>query len=118
MYTTEEQLSDMLLLTDEIGRDLYDSEAKLATKTRVKKIVSVPVMKNQTRTVSGETRRLLAIIVNLNDYYVGSDKGGPLTMFNQFDIDYNAEKLLIETRCSGALVRPRSAIVIEEEVAA
>lgn len=118
MYTTEEQLSDMLLLTDEIGRDLYDSEAKLATKTRVKKIVSVPVMKNQTRTVSGKTRRLLAIIVNLNDYYVGSDKGGPLTMFNQFDIDYNAEKLLIETRCSGALVRPRSAIVIEEEVAA
>lgn len=118
MYTTEEQLSDMLLLTDEIGRDLYDSEAKLATKTRVKKIVSVPVMKNQTRTVGGKTRRLLAIIVNLNDYYVGSDKGGPLTMFNQFDIDYNAEKLLIETRCSGALVRPRSAIVIEEEVAA
>ena len=118
MYTTEEQLSDMLLLTDEIGRDLYDSEAKLATKTRVKKIVSVPVMKNQTRTVSGKTRRLLAIIVNLNDYYVGSDKGGPLTMFNQFDIDYNAEKLLIETRCSGALVRPRSAIVIEEEVTA
>ena len=118
MYTTEEQLSDMLLLTAEIGRDLYDSEAKLATKTRVKKIVSVPVMKNQTRTVSGKTRRLLAIIVNLNDYYVGSDKGGPLTMFNQFDIDYNAEKLLIETRCSGALVRPRSAIVIEEEVAA
>lgn len=118
MYTTEEQLSDMLLLTDEIGRDMYDSEAKLATKTRVKKIVSVPVMKNQTRTVSGKTRRLLAIIVNLNDYYVGSDKGGPLTMFNQFDIDYNAEKLLIETRCSGALARPRSAIVIEEEVAA
>ena len=118
MYTTEEQLSDMLLLTDETGRDLYDSEAKLATKTRVKKIVPVPVMKNQTRTVSGKTRRLLAIIVNLNDYYVGSDKGGPLTMFNQFDIDYNAEKLLIETRCSGALVRPRSAIVIEEEVAA
>ena len=118
MYTTEEQLSDMLLLTDEIGRDLYDSEAKLATKTRVKKIVPVPVLKNQTRTVSGKTRRLLAIIVNLNDYYVGSDKGGPLTMFNQFDIDYNAEKLLIETRCSGALVRPRSAIVIEEEVAA
>lgn len=118
MYTTEEQLSDMLLLTDEIGRDLYDSEAKLATKTRVKKIVPVPVMKNQTRTVGGKTRRLLAIIVNLNDYYVGSDKGGPLTMFNQFDIDYNAEKLLIETRCSGALVRPRSAIVIEEEVAA
>lgn len=118
MYTTEEQLSDMLLLTDEIGRDLYDSEAKLATKTRVKKIVPVPVMKNQTRTVNGKTRRLLAIIVNLNDYYVGSDKGGPLTMFNQFDIDYNAEKLLIETRCSGALVRPRSAIVIEEEIAA
>lgn len=118
MYTTEEQLSDMLLLTDEIGRDLYDSEAKLATKTRVKKIVPVPVMKNQTRTVSGKTRRLLAIIVNLNDYYVGSDKGGPLTMFSQFDIDYNAEKLLIETRCSGALVRPRSAIVIEEEVPA
>lgn len=118
MYTTEEQLSDMLLLTDEIGRDLYDSEAKLATKTRVKKIVTVPVMKNQTRTVSGKTRRLLAIIVNMNDYYVGSDKGGALTMFNQFDIDYNAEKLLIETRCSGALARPRSAIVIEEEVAA
>lgn len=118
MYTTEEQLSDMLLLTDEVGRDLYESEAKVATKTRVKKIVTVPVMKNQTREVEGKTRKLLAIIVNLNDYYVGSDKGGDLTMFNQFDIDYNQEKLLIETRCSGALVRPRSAIVIEEEVAA
>lgn len=118
MYTTEEQLSDMLLLTDEVGRDLYESEAKVATKTRVKNIVTVPVMKNQTREVEGKTRKLLAIIVNLNDYYVGSDKGGDLTMFNQFDIDYNQEKLLIETRCSGALVRPRSAIVIEEEVAA
>ena len=117
MYTTEEQLSDMLLLTDEIGRDLYESEAKVATKTRVKKIVTVPVMKNQTREVDGTIRKLLAIIVNLNDYYVGSDKGGDMTMFNQFDIDYNQEKLLIETRCSAALVRPRSAIVIEEEIA-
>lgn len=115
MYTTEELLSEMLLLTDMTGRDLYDSEAKLATKMRVKKIVTVPVMKNQTRKVGGKTRHLQAIIVNLNDYYVGSDKGGPLTMFNQFDIDYNSEKLLIETRCSGALVRPRSAIVIETE---
>lgn len=118
MYTTEEMLADMLLLTDTTGRDLYDSDAKLATKTRVKKIVTVPVMKNQTREVDGKTRKLLAIIVNLNDYYVGSDKGGEMTMFNQFDIDYNQEKLLIETRCSAALVRPRSAIVIEEEIAA
>lgn len=117
LYTTEEFLTDMLLLTDKDGRDLYDSVAKLATKLRVKEIVAVPVMKNQTRTVGGSKRGLMGIIVNLDDYNVGADKGGAINMFEDFDIDYNQEKYLIETRCSGALVKPFSAIVLEEAVA-
>ena len=116
LYTTEEFLTDMLLLTDGDGRDLFDSVTKLATKLRVKEIVAVPVMKNQTRTVGGKTRGLMGIIVNLDDYNVGADKGGSINMFEDFDIDYNQEKYLIETRCSGALVKPFSAIVLEEEI--
>ena len=107
----------MLLLTDETGRDLYDSEDKLRTKLRVNKIQTVPVMEGLTRTVNGKTRKLLGIIVNLSDYNYGADKGGSVALFDDFDIDFNAYKYLIETRGSGALVKPFSAIVIEQEVA-
>ena len=116
LYTTEDLLTEMLLLTDNDGRDLYEDEAKLAKKLRVKKIVTVPVMENATRSVDGKTRGLMGIFVNLNDYNVGADKGGAVNMFDDFDIDYNAQKYLMETRCSGALIRPFSAIVLEEEI--
>ena len=121
LFTTEDMLTEMLLLTDEIGRDLYDSVDKLATKLRVKEIVTVPVMENQTRTVTEGTgasavttnRTLGGILVNLRDYNVGADKGGAVNMFDDFDIDYNAQKYLIETRCSGALTKPYSAVALE-----
>ena len=113
LFTTEDMLTDMLLLTDEMGRDLYDSVDKLATKLRVKEIVTVEVMENLTRTVSGSTRALGGIIVNPADYNFGADKGGAVSMFDDFDIDYNQQKYLIETRCSGALTKPYSALAVE-----
>lgn len=118
LFTTEDMLTDMLLLTDGNGRDLYEDETKLAKKLRVKEIITVPPMEGATRSVDGSSRNLLGIIVNLNDYNVGADKGGAVNMFDDFDIDYNAQKYLIETRCSGALIKPFSAIVLEETVAA
>lgn len=113
-FTTEDVLTDMLLIQDSTGRDIYDTEEKLRTKLRVKEIVTVPVMEGLTRT-DGEskTRKLAGIIVNLDDYNVGADKGGAINMFDDFDIDYNQEKYLIETRCSGAMIKPYSAIAIE-----
>ena len=108
-YTTEDIVSDMLLLEDGIGHKLYKSEAELATVLRVKNIVTVPPMENKTR----NGKKLLGIIVNLNDYNVGADKGGAINMFDDFDIDYNQQKYLIETRCSGALIKPYSALVLE-----
>ena len=120
LFTTEDFLTDMLLLEDSIGHALYPTEAALATKLRVSKIVTVPVMENLTRTVtkSGQayTNTLMGIIVNLNDYNVGADKGGAISMFDDFDIDYNQQKYLIETRASGALTKPYSAIVLEKSV--
>lgn len=113
LYTTEDMLTDCLLIEDTTGRAIYDSVEKLATSMRVKEIVTVPVMENQTRTVESVLRTLGGIIVNLNDYYDGADKGGAVNMFDDFDIDYNAQKYLIETRCSGALVKPYSAIALE-----
>lgn len=113
LFTTEDMLTDLLLIEDGIGHLLYQSEAQLATALRVSKIVTVPVMENLTRTVSGDTHDLMGIIVNLADYNVGADKGGAVQMFDDFDIDYNQQKYLIETRCSGALVKPYSAIVLE-----
>ena len=113
LYTTEDMVTNMLLLTDEMGRDLYESEAKLATKLRVREIVTVEVMENLSREVSGVTRDLAGIIVNPADYNFGADKGGSVNMFDDFDIDYNQQKYLIETRCSGALVKPYSALVVE-----
>ncbi|MDR1753385.1 MAG: phage major capsid protein [Eubacterium sp.] len=119
LYTSEDILTDCLLLEDSTGRELYDSVTKLATKLRVKEIVTVPVMENQTRTdTGGNTLELLGLIVNLTDYNVGADKGGAVNMFDDFDIDYNAQKFLIETRCSGALIKPYSAIALEIEAAA
>lgn len=113
LYTTEDMLTEMLLLKDNIGRDLYASESALATKIRVSKIVTVPVMENLSRTVDGVTRNLDGIIVNLKDYNIGADKGGAVNLFDDFDIDYNQYKYLIETRCSGALIKPKSAIAME-----
>ena len=113
LFTTEDVITECLLLTDEIGRDLYESVEKLATKLRVKEIVPVEVMENQSRMVGSDNHELWGIIVNLADYNVGADKGGAVNMFDDFDIDYNQQKYLIETRCSGALIRPYSAIAIE-----
>ena len=113
LFTTEDFLTDMLLLEDKIGHPLYDSVEKLATKLRVSQIVTVEVMENQTRQVEGKTRTLMGIIVNPADYNIGADRGGAINMFDDFDIDYNQQKYLIETRCSGALIKPFSAIAIE-----
>ena len=117
LYTTEDVLTDMLLIEDTNGRVIYDSVSKLATALRVKEIVTVPVMENLTRQDDdGKTLKLMGIITNLADYNVGADKGGAISMFEDFDIDYNAQKYLIETRCSGALVKPYSAIALELKV--
>lgn len=115
LFTTEDDLTNMLLLTDTTGRDLFADEAALARKLRVSRIVTVPVMEGQTREVASKTRTLHGIIVNLNDYNVGADRGGAVNMFDDFDIDYNQQKYLIETRCSGALIKPYSAIILETE---
>lgn len=113
LYTTEDVLTDCLLMEDTTGRIIYDSVTKLATALRVKEIVTVPVMEDLSRTVEGTTYNLMGIIVNLTDYNIGADKGGAVNMFDDFDIDYNAQKYLIETRCSGALIKPYSAIALE-----
>lgn len=113
-YTTEDLLAEMLLIEDGIGHLLYTSQAQLATVLRVKEIVPVPVMGG---TTGANSKPLMGILVNLNDYRVGADKGGAVNMFDDFDIDYNQQKYLIETRCSGALVKPYSAITYELDVA-
>ena len=110
LFTTEDALTEMLLLEDGMGRSLYADEAALARKLRVSKIVTVPEMDGRKGAKGGD---LAAVIVNLSDYTVGADKGGAVSMFDDFDIDYNAMKYLIETRCSGALTTPYSAMAIE-----
>lgn len=115
LFTTEDLLSDFLLMTDTTGRDLYPDEATLARKLRVSRIVTVPVMEGLTRDVTSKTRTLQGIIVNPIDYNIGADRGGAVNMFDDFDINYNQMIYLIETRCSGALIRPYSAIAIESE---
>ena len=112
LFLAEDMLVEMLLLEDKNGRLIYESEAGLARALRVKNIVTVPVMEGAKNLA--KDKNVLAIVVNLKDYNVGADKGGAVAMFEDFDIDYNAQKYLIETRCSGALVKPFSAIVIEE----
>ena len=113
LFTTEDVLTDCLLMEDQTGRIIYDTMDKLATTLRVKEIVTVSPMEDLYREADGKTYSLLGLIVNLNDYNVGADKGGAVNMFDDFDIDYNAQKYLIETRCSGALIRPFSAIALE-----
>lgn len=115
LFTTEDMLTNMLLLTDEIGRDLYTSQAQLATKLRVREIITVPVMENQTRTSGSDELELMGIIVNMADYNIGADRGGAINMFEDFDINYNQQLYLIETRCSGALVKLYSAIALERK---
>lgn len=110
LFTTEDMLTDMLLIEDTTGRTIYADEAALARKLRVKEIVTVPVMEGQAGPNGGD---MLGIIVNLADYNVGADKGGEINNFEDFDIDYNQMKYLIETRMSGALIKPYSAIVLE-----
>ena len=116
LYTTEDVISDLLLIEDANGRFIYDSIATLARTLRVNQIIPVPVMKGLTRTDAEESKtyNVKAIIVNPNDYWVGADKGGQISMFDDFDIDYNQYKYLMETRISGSLVKPYSAIVIEK----
>ena len=110
LYTTEDVVSDCLLLEDANGRFIYDTIDKLKNTLRVADIVTVPVMEGAKGAKGGD---LIAILVNLADYNVGADKGGAVNMFDDFDIDYNAQKYLIETRCSGALTKPYSAIAFE-----
>lgn len=118
MFTTEDMLTDCLLLEDKNGRAIYDTVEKLTTALRVKEIVTVPVMEGLSRNdESGNTLNLMGIIANLDDYRIGADKGGAINMFDDFDIDYNQEKYLIETRCSGALTVPYSAIALELKTA-
>lgn len=114
-YTTEDWLTDALLLEDAQGHRLYKNDSEVASAMRVSKIVTVPVMEGAKGVGGGD---LIGLIVNLNDYNVGADKGGAVNMFDDFDIDYNQQKYLIETRCSGALTKPYSAIALELEVAA
>ncbi len=113
LYTTEDQLTDCLLLEDSMGRVIYETVDKLKTALRVSDIVTVPVMEGLSRTSGANTMNLMGIIVNPADYNMGADKGGAVNMFDDFDIDYNQQKYLIETRCSGALTKPYSAIVLE-----
>ena len=113
LFCSESVLTEMLLLEDNNGRIIYDSVSKLATAMRVKEIVTVPVMEGAQN--KDKSKNVLGIIVNLRDYNVGADKGGQVSMFEDFDIDYNAQKYLIETRCSGALIKPFSAIVLQED---
>lgn len=116
LYIHPHMLNVMLLARDLNGRRIYSSKAELASTLNVGNIYTVEQFENKTRTVSGQTKKLLAIVCNLNDYALGATKGGEVTHFTQFDIDFNQEKSLIETRCSGALTRVYSAIVIEEPV--
>lgn len=114
LYTTEDMLTTCLLLTDTTGRDIYEDVNQLCKKLRVKEIVTVPVMEG---VKAKDGNDMLAILTNMNDYNVGADKGGSVNMFDDFDIDYNQQKFLMETRCSGALTKPYSAIVYSLVVA-
>ena len=121
LFTSEDMLTDMLLIKDGVGRDIYDTMEKLKNKLRVSDIITVPQFESLTTDITTGTApnavtntwTLDGIIVNLKDYAVGADKGGAVGMMDDFDIDYNQMKYLIETRCSGALIRPKSAIVVE-----
>lgn len=118
-YTTRQMATAMLTLKDKIGRRLYDTKEALAAALGVKAVVEVPVM-NGLKRHDEDTNTdisLVGIVVNMPDYTIGSDKGGSVSLFDDFDIDYNTYKYLIETRASGALTVPKSAIVIEKKIA-
>lgn len=114
LFIGQTDLTAMLLLKDKIGRRLYNTKAEVAEALGVGDIVPVPIMKGLTRTVETNKHDLFAIIVNMKDYTIGADKGGEVNTFDDFDIDYNQQKYLIETRCSGALTLPKSAVVVEK----
>lgn len=116
LFISEDMLADILLMKDKMGRYMYQSEEQLATTLRVSKIITVPIF-NRAKDESGKEHDVFAIIVNLNDYNIGADSGGAVSMFDDFDIDYNQNKYLIETRCSGALTKPKSAITIMKKSA-
>lgn len=116
LFCTEDLLTDMLLIEDRNQRVIYDTMDKLKTALRVVDIVTVPCFDNQTRKVGEQNLKLMAILVNLSDYNIGADKGGAVSMFDDFDINFNKYEYLIETRCSGAMVQPYGAITFEEQV--
>lgn len=118
LFCTEDLLTDMLLIEDRNQRVVYDTMDKLKTALRVVDIVTVSCFENQTRKVNEQNLKLMAILVNLSDYSVGADKGGAVSMFDDFDINFNKYEYLIETRCSGAMVQPYGAVTFEEQVAA
>ena len=118
LYTTEDFVTDCLLIENTIGERIYKTVDDLKTALRVSEIVTVEPMEGLSRTVDGTTRHLTGLILNPSDYMVGADKGGEVSTFEDFDIDYNQQKYLIETRCSGALTKPFSAIAVETVVGA
>lgn len=120
MFATTEFVADMLLAKDKMGRRHYSTSNDLASALRVSEIVEVPILEGMSRVdaTTNKTLSLMAIIVNLKDYTVGADKGGEVSMFDDFDIDFNQQKYLIETRCSGMLTVPKSAIIVEQAPAA
>lgn len=117
LFTTEDMIADMLLIEDTTGRRIYNSISDLATTLRVREIVPVEIMEGLQRDVGSDKYDLLGIMVNPADYNVGADKGGAVSMFDDFDIDYNQQKYLMETRCSGALIKPYSALIFEIKAA-
>ena len=117
LFCTEDLLTDMLLIEDRNQRVVYDTIDKLKTALLVVDIVTVPCFDNQTRKVGEQNLKLMAILVNLSDYNIGADKGGAVSMFDDFDINFNKYEYLIETRCSGAMVQPYGAVTFEEQVA-
>ena len=118
LFCTEDLLTDMLLIEDRNQRVIYDTMDKLKTALRVVDIVTVPCFDNQIRKVGEQNLKLMAILVNLSDYNIGADKGGAVSMFDDFDINFNKYEYLIETRCSGAMVQPYGAVTFEEQVSA
>jgi hypothetical protein len=113
LFTSEDWLSEMLLLEDGFGHSLYKTTQELATKMRVNRIVTVPQLEGLTRTVGNTTKKLIGIIVDLKDYSTGTNRRGQVEMFDDFDIDFNQYKYLIETRLSGMLTKPYSAMILE-----
>ncbi len=118
LFTTEDNVTNMLLIEDTTGRAIYEDINKLKTKMRVSDIIAVPPMENQMRTDDAEEFDYfcMGILVNLTDYNVGANRGGQVSFFDDFDLNYNKQEYLIETRCSGALVQPFSAISFEKKV--